>query len=302
MNVRCLVFLLAVGITASVPSHLSAQGVKPQVPEGTIEAADSELPVPQAFGDSAADLVFVPVAPCRIINTTVAGGIIAANSSRNFYVNGNTAGTFEGQGGTAGGCGIPDTATAVVINYIAVGPAGPGDFRAFPWAAAPTPPLASVINYANVPGLNVANAVVQPVCNAATTTCTFDLIVQADAAAAHLVADVTGYFKAAPTRLAYAWSCSAAQAVGVVFDVTANCGYSFNPSGSPVTVTRSATGAYSVSFPGLAMTEGHVQVTGYGGSANACKVSSWGSSTVFVRCFTPAGAAVDDLFTVLAID
>jgi hypothetical protein len=209
---------------------------------------------------------------------------------------------FEGQGGTAGGCGIPDAATSVVINYVAVGPTGPGDFRAFPWAASPTPPLASVINYSNVAGLNIANAVVQPVCNAATTTCTFDLIVQADVSASHLVADVVGYFKPAPTKLAYAWLCSASQALGLAYDVTANCTYASNPSGSPVTVTRSAVGVYSVSFAGLNMTEGHVQVTGYGSANTWCKVSSWGSSTISVRCFDPAGAPADALFTVLAVD
>jgi len=152
--------------------------------------------VPNAVGAAGTDLVFTPVTPCRIINTTVAGGPIAGNTTRNFFVNGSTAGTFEGQGGTAGGCGIPDAATSVAVNFIAVGPAGAGDLRAFPWNATPTVPNASVINYANVPGLNIANGVIQPVCNAAVTTCTFDLIVQADVSAAHLVVDVVGYFAA----------------------------------------------------------------------------------------------------------
>lgn len=165
---------------------------------GNIDAAVRAPGAPRFLGASASDIVFTPVPPCRIINTTVAGGVINANTTRSFYVNGNTAGTFENQGGTAGGCGIPDTATAVEMNFVAVGPAGPGDFRAFPFSAAPTAPLASVINYSNVAGLNIANGLAQPVCNAATTTCTFDLIVQADVAASHLVVDVVGYY-AAPT-------------------------------------------------------------------------------------------------------
>jgi len=156
---------------------------------------------PRSLGNPALDLVYTPVTPCRIVNTTVAGGIIGANTTRSLYVNGNTAGTFENQGGTTGGCGIPDTATAVMMNFVAVGPSGPGDFRAFPFSAAPTPPLASVINYSNLPGLNIANGLAQPVCNPATTTCTFDLIVQADVAASHLVVDVVGYFSAARTAV-----------------------------------------------------------------------------------------------------
>jgi hypothetical protein len=38
------------------------------------------------LGDAARDLVFVPVEPCRIIDTRIAGGAIAANSTRNFDV------------------------------------------------------------------------------------------------------------------------------------------------------------------------------------------------------------------------
>ena len=174
---------------ASLEAFASAGGL------GDIEALARETSGPRVLGDSGADLIFTPVAPCRIVNTTVAGGVISANTTRSFFVNGSTAGTFEAQGGTAGGCGIPDDATAVAMNFVAVGPAGPGDFRAFPWNATPTVPNASIINYANVPGLNIANGLAQPVCNAATTTCSFDLIVQADVSASHLVVDVVGYYR-----------------------------------------------------------------------------------------------------------
>jgi hypothetical protein len=173
--------------TATVETFQQAGGL------GDIEALVRDAN-PQALGDPNADLVFTPVTPCRIINTTAAGGQIPANQQRTFFVNGSTAGTFETQGGTAGGCGIPDDATSVEMNFIAVGPTAAGDFRAFPFGL--TAPLASVINYASLPGLNIANGIAQPVCNAATTTCTFDLTVQADAAASHLIVDVVGYFRA----------------------------------------------------------------------------------------------------------
>ena len=70
---------------------------------GDIEALARETSGPRGVGDSGADLLFMPVAPCRIVDTTVAGGVISANTTRNFFVNGVTAGTFEGQGGTAAG-------------------------------------------------------------------------------------------------------------------------------------------------------------------------------------------------------
>ncbi|HEX6739458.1 MAG TPA: hypothetical protein VF310_14365, partial [Vicinamibacteria bacterium] len=51
-------------------------------------------------------------------------------------------------------------------------------------------PLASVINYATVPGLNLANTTILPTC----IGCGFDFEVQADGSPAQLVADVVGYF------------------------------------------------------------------------------------------------------------
>jgi hypothetical protein len=50
-----------------------------------------------------------------------------------------------------------------------------------------------------LPGLNIANGVTAPLCNPLTTTCTYDILAQADGSGAHLVADVLGYFRTAPT-------------------------------------------------------------------------------------------------------
>jgi hypothetical protein len=41
----------------------------------------------------------------------------------------------------------------------------------------------------------------QLVCNAATTTCNFDLIVKADVAASHIVVAVVGYYRKFPKPL-----------------------------------------------------------------------------------------------------
>jgi hypothetical protein len=82
---------------------------------------------------------------------------------------------LSAQGGSATGCGVPSgAATAAVINFVAVNPAGPGDLRITPFG---TPmPTASILNYAAVPGLNIANG---PAVGAAT----------------QVVADVQGYFR-----------------------------------------------------------------------------------------------------------
>jgi hypothetical protein len=147
-------------------------------------------PSPLALGDPAADLVYSPVPPCRILDTRGAGGPILAGTQRSFVVAGATG--FEAQGGTSGGCAISEGAATVLVNLVAVGPAGPGNLRA--WPAGQPVPLASVINYAALPGLNIANGLALPLC-AAPDPCPFDLTVQADASATDLVADVLGFFQ-----------------------------------------------------------------------------------------------------------
>lgn len=153
----------------------------------------------QALGENRSDLLFVPVQPCRVIDTRTGGGPIAAGTQRHFEVAGTA--NFEAQGGNAGGCGIPlgvstPIAAAVVINFIAVSPSGAGNLRA--WEFGQPAPLASVINYASVPGLNIANGVVVPIAGVATLD--KDLTVQADAQGTQVVADVTGYFTRFPVE------------------------------------------------------------------------------------------------------
>jgi len=151
------------------------------------------------LGDSYSDLLFVPLTPCRVFDTRQgsAGGPLAAGEIRGFVINGSSG--FVTQGGNSGGCGVPTgavppQATAVVLNLIAVSPAGPGDLRA--WAYDQPEPLASVLNYASVPGLNIANGVIVPV--AGTGLVPDDIKLHAEVSGTHVVADVTGYFTRFP--------------------------------------------------------------------------------------------------------
>ena len=98
----------------------------------------------------------------------------------------------------------------------------------------------------------------------------------------------------------YAWANQASSASYVPSGT-----YSYNISGGGVSITRFATGVYSVKFTGLGHVAagGNVQVTAYAGWSEACKVSSWSSGgadfTVSVRCFTTSGTAADSLYTVM---
>ena len=127
--------------------------------------------VPRAFGDSADNLVFTPVAPCRIIDTRNIGAPpgtpLLPGVPRNVRA---TGASFTDQGGFAGSCGVPfGPATSVFINFVAVSPAGAGNLRAFVFGAGA--PNASIINYSNVPGLNIANGLAVPICNPAVSGC-----------------------------------------------------------------------------------------------------------------------------------
>jgi hypothetical protein len=175
---------------------------------------------PLALGDSSTQLVYTPVPPCRLIDTRQAGGSLAAGVPRDFKVAG--AG-LQNQGGELNGCGVPvGPATAAVINFVAVNPVGPGNLRAWAYSTPPVgPPGASILNYATVPGLNIANGVVVPICDEAATDCNgLDLRVQADVSNTQLVADVVGFFERFPREQTRSFSVLAVTNSEVVIGST----------------------------------------------------------------------------------
>lgn len=95
---------------------------------------------------------------------------------------------------------------------------------------------------------------------------------------------------------AYLWANSPSSS-----SYTPSTTYNWNSTGAANTITRSSTGVYTATLPGLATSGGTAQVTSYGSSGEYCKVQSWGSSgadeVVNVRCFAAGGAAADALFS-----
>jgi hypothetical protein len=149
-----------------------------------------------ALGDAAADLTFVPLPPCRIIDTRKGGGILAAGETRSFQVSGVTE--FDPQGGKIGGCGVPaggaePVAAAVMLNLVAIDVAGKGNLAV--WAFGQPEPLASSINFQKI-DMNVANGLIVPI--AGINLVPADMSIKANFSAAHIVADVTGYFTRFP--------------------------------------------------------------------------------------------------------
>ncbi|MBL8263769.1 MAG: hypothetical protein JNM58_15225 [Xanthomonadaceae bacterium] len=140
------------------------------------------------FGDADKDLIFVPITPCRIIDTRVAGGAIAANTTRNFDVTAVSNYTF--QGGDASNCngaGAAGSFAAAAINFTVVTPSAAGYITAFPYLAAQ--PLAATVNYTagDIRGNYAVVKLDQGASADELSVYTF--------AQTHLVADIVGYYR-----------------------------------------------------------------------------------------------------------
>jgi hypothetical protein len=155
-----------------------------------------------ALGDLNQDLVFTPVVPCRIFDTRfdiypLPGG--NPGSQLDYYVYGSAA-LLAPQGHTAGtGCAAPKPVgsgetgepVAIAANFTVV-PYGKGHIRVWPFAA--PQPNASFLNYNSTVNSNLANAGIVATCYA----CGLDLSVSTWFGSADSLADVMGYFYAAP--------------------------------------------------------------------------------------------------------
>ncbi len=142
----------------------------------------------KALGSTTGDLVFTAVTPCRIVDTRVAGGAIAANSSRAFLgLAVNSGANFSSQGGSATNCNVAAVgASAIAINVTAVTPSGAG--FATVYKSGESRPLAASVNY--TAGAIVNNSVVVGVPNPLAIT---DFVIYTFAQADYVV-DIVGYF------------------------------------------------------------------------------------------------------------
>lgn len=101
-------------------------------------------------------------------------------------------------------------------------------------------------------------------------------------------------------KAAFAWADQASTAA-----YAPNPSYRYNSTGGANQVARSATGTYSVTFPGLTRTAGASEtiiVTAYGESDRRCRIGSWSTGTsVSIFCYDTAGNLVDSEFDILTI-
>jgi hypothetical protein len=163
----------------------------------TLGGAGDDVPLPNRLGDSQADLVYTPVTPCRVFDSRIVGGRLAAGEARNFFV-AKGSGSLADQGGSPSGCGVPmGRATVVMIELTADSPSGAGFLGA--WAVAdpqPPQPFASALNYGPSIGITeIGNAIPVAICDPLADNCAAgDMRVQANVSSTHVVGDVVGYF------------------------------------------------------------------------------------------------------------
>ena len=202
-----------------------AAGDKPSGADGLRLSVPSGLEVgAKALGDADRDLVYVPLTPCRIIDTRVSGGAIAANSTRSFDVSG--AADFAFQGGSVTNCGLATAGdfAAAALMIIAVTPSGAGYLVAYPFGT--SQPLASTLNY--TAGAIIGNsAVVKLDQGPAVQEMTIYTFAQTD-----IVVDIYGYYRAPPNTLqlqcqttAQATNTVAAGTLGTATAPTCAAGY-----------------------------------------------------------------------------
>ncbi|MCB0972208.1 MAG: hypothetical protein KDA97_11940, partial [Acidimicrobiales bacterium] len=109
------------------------------------------VPAAQAGDPTPTGDAYVPMSPCRIVDTRQAGGALGDREIRDFFVSGDLA--FEDQGGRAGGCDIPIGVSAIEASVTAVDPDDSGFFRA--WPPAEAMPNATFMNFDE--GMDITN-------------------------------------------------------------------------------------------------------------------------------------------------
>ena len=228
-------------------------------------------------GTAVAPLRFVPVTPCRVVDTRSAGGPLVARTNRSFTV-------------PSSGCGIPATAQAYSLNVTVV-PAGPLSFLTL-WPSGQPQPFVSTLN--SFAGTVVANAAIVPAgTNGAVSVYVSD---QSD-----VILDIDGYFDTAGTATAYSFypaaPCRVADTRGsagefggpaLVTDQTRDFPIPLSSCGIPATAK-----AYSLNVTAIPSTNYLGYLTTWPtGSARplVSTLNSWTGKVVANAALVPAGS------------
>jgi hypothetical protein len=160
------------------------------------------------LGPSGPDRVFIPTVPCRVVDTRNVGGVISANTTRNFYYYSNVASYNFGtaQGGAPGQVGTVcpqlvygDNAPmngAAALTVQVVSPTAAGNWIV--WGGANPIPTVSALNWTGT-GQILTNTTVVPGGGRSGSgsgggILDFAVRYNGPSGSAHFIADVVGYF------------------------------------------------------------------------------------------------------------
>lgn len=141
--------------------------------------------IDEALNYSSLGHQYIPLTPCRIVDTRIVGGMIQANTTMAFFVSGTDT-EIQNQGGT-GDCGVPQDAVAVVLNITSNQPETQGHFKVYPYNE--SLPDTSILNFSF--GLTIGNSTTATICQ---PICFRDINVYS-LATSHLIIDVMGYMR-----------------------------------------------------------------------------------------------------------
>jgi hypothetical protein len=188
--------LLATALLLAFATNASLAGSLPTLATGVTKGQKPSPAIVSATGASSlVDLTFVPLTPCRLVDTRPAfsaNGPLLNGSTTTFHAIGST---FAAQGGAAFDCGVPTGAVAIAVNIAMLHTKAAGDVRM--WAAGQTMPLAAVGVFSSETNTGVtfdgASAIV-PICHSGCPA-EGEFSVYAENSDLDLTVDVSGYFR-----------------------------------------------------------------------------------------------------------
>ncbi len=149
----------------------------------------------KALGDVAADLVYTPITPCRILDTRLSSGGPGPRISGSTTAFNAVATTFVPQGGVSTNCNIPAGAAAIAGTFSMLSASNLGYVTL--WAVDTPQPLAAtgLFNPSSQQSLNMSSAIV-PLCNVVSCTAGKQFNLFVSGSSLDVSFDVSGYFKA----------------------------------------------------------------------------------------------------------
>jgi hypothetical protein len=152
----------------------------------TVEGPTRPAPITAPAGTAAqiAQSEYVPLNPCRIADSrSSSAGIYGRNITRPLQITGTT--NFTAQGGAPTGCGVPTTATAVVLSFTTSGSTGQG--RLTVWPTGTTKANTTALTY--YPDTKISGEVTAKIGTDGTIQ-----VQNVSLTSTHVVADAVGYY------------------------------------------------------------------------------------------------------------